>query len=301
MSETRTILVAGATGQQGGAVARSLTKRGHRVIGLTRDRSKFADLATIGVTGVQGDLTDRRSLAPLLENVDGFFVVTTPFNPDFSLDTEKEVRQGVTAVDAAKSANVPHVVLATVASADRDTKIPHFESKATIERHLKASRLPFTIMRPVAFMDNYASPWMLSTLRQGTMTVPVPPTTHHQLVAVKDIGEIVAKSFEQPRMAVGKTVELAGEDIEFGQIPQVLSRRLGLPIRYVEQPEDDLRRTMGEDAVRMFRFFRNVGYRVDIAALEREWGYRMTRFQQFMDEADLSMPSWPGPEDVTSA
>lgn len=300
MSETKTILVAGATGQQGGAVAWSLTKRGHQVIGLTRDQSKFAGLATIGVTGAQGDLTDRASLVPLLRNLDGFFIVTTPFNPDFSLDTEKEVRQGMTAIDAATAAGVPHVVLASVASADRDTEIPHFESKATIERHLKASRLPYTITRPVAFMDNYASPWTLSTLRRGTMSVPVPPTTHHQLVAVKDIGEIVATSFEKPRMAVGKTVELAGDDIEFGEIPRALSKKLGLPIRYVEQPEDDLRRTMGEDAVRMFRFFRTIGYHVDIAALETEWEYRMTRFQEFLDQVDLSTPSWPGSEGVTS-
>lgn len=132
------------------------------------------------------------------------------------------------------------------------------------------------------------------------MTVPVPSTTHHQLVAVKDIGEIVAKSFEQPRMAVGKTVELAGDDIEFGEIPRALSKKLGLPIRYVEQPEDDLRRTMGEDAVRMFRFFRNIGYHVDIPALETEWGHRMTRFQEFLDQADLFLPSWPGSEGVTS-
>src|SRR2546426_4107034 len=99
MAETKTILVAGATGQQGGAVGRELMKRGHRVIGLTRSTSKFKDLATAGIEGVQGDLTDRTSLAPLLRNADGFFIVTTPFEPDFSVHPEREVQQGTNAID----------------------------------------------------------------------------------------------------------------------------------------------------------------------------------------------------------
>src|SRR5439155_24955217 len=68
MAETKTILVAGATGQQGGAVARSLVKRGHRVIGLTRSVSKLMGLAAAGIEGVQGDLTQRASLTALVRN-----------------------------------------------------------------------------------------------------------------------------------------------------------------------------------------------------------------------------------------
>src|SRR5438445_442124 len=155
MAETKTILVAGATGQQGGTVARSLLKRGHRVIGLTRNASKLNALAAAGIEGVQGDLTQRASMTPLLRKVDGFFVVTTPFEPDFSVHPEKEVLQGTTAIDAAKAASVGHVVLSSVASADRNTGIPHFESKAKVEQYMRASRVPNTIVRPVAFMDNY--------------------------------------------------------------------------------------------------------------------------------------------------
>src|SRR5881397_1352051 len=212
MAETKTILVAGATGQQGGTVARSLLKRGHRVIGLTRSASKLKGLAAAGIEGVQGDLTQRASLTPLVRNVDGFFVVTTPFEPDFSVHPEKEVLQGTTAIDAAKAASMRHVVLSSVAAADRNTGIPHFESKAKGERYMRASRVPNTIVRPVAFMDNYASPWMTSSLQRGIMEVPLPPTTRQQLVAVKDIGEFVARAFDDPNSAIGKTVELAGEE-----------------------------------------------------------------------------------------
>ena len=296
MAETKTILVAGATGQQGGTVARSLLKRGHRVIGLTRNSSKLNALAAAGIEGVQGDLTQRASLTPLLRNVDGFFVVTTPFGPDFSVHPEKEVQQGTTAIDSAKAASVGHLVLSSVASADRNTGIPHFESKAKVEQYLKASRVPHTIIRPVAFMDNYASPWMTASLQRGIMEVPLPPATRQQLVAVKDIGEFVARAVDDPKAAIGKTVELAGEELAFGDLPAALSKKLGHPIRYVEQPEEEARKTMGDDAFRMFQFFKTIGYHVDIPALEAAWGYRMTRFQEFLDAVDwqqLGTGQWP--------
>src|SRR3989442_15517617 len=142
MAETKTILVAGATGQQGGTVARGLLKRGHRGIGLTRSPSKLNALAAAGIEGAQGDLTQRASLAPPLRNVDGFFVVTTPFEPDFSAHPDKEVLQGTTALHAAKAASVRPVALSRVAPAARTTGLPHFESKAKVEQYVRASRIP---------------------------------------------------------------------------------------------------------------------------------------------------------------
>src|SRR5256886_16303558 len=121
MAETKTILVAGATGQQGGAVARELMKRGHRVFGLTRSTSKFKDLATAVIEGVQGDFTDKTSLAPLLRNADGFFIVTTPFEPDFFVHPGKEVQQRKFAIVAAIVAKSSHVVNGSVASSEDAT------------------------------------------------------------------------------------------------------------------------------------------------------------------------------------
>ncbi len=287
MAETKTILVAGATGQQGGAVARSLVQRGHRVKGLTRSRAKFKDLRAIGSEGIEGDLTDRAGLASALRGVDGFFVVTTPFGQDFSVDPPKEIRQGTTAVDAAKAAGVRHVVLTSVASADEDTGIPHFESKAQVEQYLRRSGLRYTITRPVFFMDNYAGPRMVSAIGAGTLALPMAPDSRQQMVAVKDIGEIVARAFERAEMASGRTVELAGDELTMADVVDRLSKKLGHPIRYVELPEEEVRQRMGEDAVRMYRWFKAKGYHVDIDALERQWGYRMTRFDDYLRQVNF--------------
>jgi len=268
-----------------------LMKRGHRVRGLTRNPEKIKELKGLGLEGVRGDLTDKASLVPALRGVDAFFFITTPFNPDFSVDVEKEVLQGTTAIDAAKAAHVPHVVMSSVASADGDTGIPHFESKVKVERHLKASGLRYTITRPVAFMEIYASPWMLPQLQAGVLTQPMPARTRQQLVAVRDIGEIVARAIESPLKAAGKTVELAGDALTMADITTRLSAKLGHSVRYVKQPDEEALQRMGEDGMRMFRFFREKGYRVDIAALEKEWGYRMTRFDEFLKDANFA-PQW---------
>jgi len=137
---------------------------------------------------------------------------------------------------------------------------------------------------------------MTSSLQGGIMEVPLPPTTRQQLVAVKDIGELVARAFDDPKAAIGKTVELAGDELAFGDLPAALSKKLGHPIRYVEQPEEEARKRMGDDGFRMFQFFKTIGYHVDIPALEATWGYRMTRFQEFLDAVDwqrLGTGQWP--------
>ncbi|HEX9340700.1 MAG TPA: NmrA/HSCARG family protein [Thermoplasmata archaeon] len=290
MAETKTILVAGATGQQGGAVARSLVGRGHEVRGLTRKADKIKDLSAIGVEGIRGDLADGGSIQAALRGADGFFIVTTPFGEDFSVDTSREARLGAAAVDAAKAAAVPHVVLSSVASADEDTGIPHFESKAREEQYLKGSGLRYTIARPVSFMSNFTSPWMpwmASAMRTGIVALPMPPEMRQQIVAVRDIGEIVARAFERPDAAAGKTVELAGDTLTNADLASRLSRKLGRPVEYVELTDEEAMQGTGGDLIPLYAWFRTKGFHVDIDALEKAWGYRMTRFDEYLATFDL--------------
>jgi uncharacterized protein YbjT (DUF2867 family) len=97
------------------------------------------------------------------------FTVTTPFGAD----TATETRQGKALVDAASAARLGHVVLTSAAHADRDTGVPHYESKRLVEQHLRASGVPWTVIAPAAFMDNYASGWTLDGLRDNTFAVQI--------------------------------------------------------------------------------------------------------------------------------
>jgi len=119
---------------------------------------------------------------------------------------------------------------------------------------------------------------MVSTLRGGIMQVPVPPSSRQQLVAVKDIGEIVARAFENPRKAIGKTVELAGDEVAFGDLPAALSQKLGHPITYAgnrrkRRGRSWRRRTSDVPVFQDERVPRRH------RRLETAWGYRMILFQ----------------------
>jgi len=128
-SHEETILVTGATGQQGGAVTRHLLAGGWRLRALIRDPDKPAAraLAENRVELVQGDLNDRASLHRALKGVYGVFSVQNFWLPD--VGAEGEVRQGKNIADAASAAGVQHIVYTSVGAAHRGMGQAHFASK----------------------------------------------------------------------------------------------------------------------------------------------------------------------------
>jgi uncharacterized protein YbjT (DUF2867 family) len=126
MSQKLAVVVIGGTGNQGGAVAKSLLERGHEVRAVTRDTdsAKARELANAGVMLVRASLEDTAALTKALEGATSLFAMTTPFGGG----TQAETRQGISAADAAKAAGV-HLVFTSVGSANRQTGVPHFDSK----------------------------------------------------------------------------------------------------------------------------------------------------------------------------
>jgi uncharacterized protein YbjT (DUF2867 family) len=152
-NSNRTILVTGATGNQGGSIARQLLQRGKfKVRAMVRDENKPAavELKQLGAELTKADFNDRTSLERSVQGVYGVFSIQ-----DFSEGTAVEIRQGKVIADAAKAANVQHFVYSSVSSAERNTGIPHFDSKFQVEEYIRSIGLPHTIMRPVFFFYNY--------------------------------------------------------------------------------------------------------------------------------------------------
>src|SRR4051794_773269 len=189
------ILVLGATGQQGGAVARALLHRGRPVRAFTRSPNSGAAraLADLGATLVQGSLDDPESVMTAMRGVAGVFAVQTFMGPD---GPAGEVRQGTTVSDAAKHADVPHVAYSSVDGAERGSGVPHFDSKWQIEQHRGPPELPLTVLRPTLFIDNFA-PYQRPNLEDGELVVRLatPPAKPLQLDAVADIGRFAADAF----------------------------------------------------------------------------------------------------------
>ena len=162
------IVVAGATGKQGGAVAARLIERGHKVRALTRNPQKpnAKALALAGAEVVEADLEDRSSLDRALAGAAAVFSVQ-----DFlEAGIEAEVRQGLNLTEAAAAARVEHVVYSGASTMDRNTGVPHLDSKWQIEQKVRSLDIPWTVFRPASFMETWA--WEQATIlaedRAGT-------------------------------------------------------------------------------------------------------------------------------------
>ncbi len=286
MSAKRFALVTGATGQQGGAVAQALLKRGHRVRALVRDpNSKGAvGLKAQGAEIAVANFEDRDALVQAAAGVDSVYMMTTPFEGGINA----EVRQGFTLADAFSQADVGHLVFGSVGSADRDTGIPHFDSKYEVEKHIATLNIPYTISAPVYFMDNHLYPHALEALRGGKLADALPADRLLQKISVSNIGEFVAVLIERRESVFGQRYEIAGNELSGEQCAAALSQATGKDIRY-EAISPDTFRPDNEDMALMYEWFARDRYVADIEALRRDFPeVRWLRFDEWARQQDWS-------------
>jgi uncharacterized protein YbjT (DUF2867 family) len=277
-NKSKLILVTGATGHQGGAALRHLTERGFSCRALTRDAAspKARSLVGRGIELVGGDMEDTASLTRALDGVHGIYAVQTPYESG----VEAETRQGINLIDAAKRSRITHFVYSSVGAADRRTGIPHFESKFRIEQHLRATGMRHTILRPVFFMENWLN--MRTAIEGGVLTLPLDPATRLQMIAVDDIGGIVAAAFEHPGKWQEQPFEIAGDELSMAGLAEALSRAVGHNVEYRQVAWADFEAQSGPEVATMYRWFQDVGYSVDISAVRQEYP-RLTSFDRWLN------------------
>ncbi len=262
------VLVIGSTGRQGGAVARKLLEHGHRVRAFTRKPHSPAAKALIalGADITSGDLSDEACLEGAAANADAIFAVTNwrDGGPDL------EIKHGQSLVDAAKRMGTSHLVFSSVASANRHTGIPHFESKFRVEKHIVSLDVPATIVGPVSFMENILSPASLTALREGRLLRSLPAARARQTVAVEDIGAFVVALMEQRDDVIGDRFDIAGDEVTGEQEADILSRVIGRKVRCESVPLEKQRAQDAEAAI-MNDWLDRVGYSADIRDLALEF------------------------------
>ncbi|MCI2416622.1 NmrA/HSCARG family protein [Saccharopolyspora sp. K220] len=272
MSNKKTILVTGATGGQGGAVARRLLDDGWAVRALVRDPDKQGakGLKALGAELFTGDLDDPESLRAAAQGVHGVFSV----QPADLADPHPgvEVRQGKNVADAAKTAGVAHLVYSSVGGAERNSGVAHFETKAEIEAHIGAIGVPATVLRPVFFMENWS--YMVREADNGARvgSIALDADTSLQMIALVDIGRIAADAFDKPTEFIDKKIEIAGDELTVRQIAEVFTKVDGIPTRLDRQPIEEL----PAEAANMFDWFNEKGYQADIAALRERYPELLT-------------------------
>ncbi len=175
---------------------------------MVRDRHKPSAqaLQKAGAELIQADFNDRTSLDRALQAVYGVFSMQ-----DFREGAEVEIRHGQALADAASSADIPHFVYSSVGSAERNTGIPHFDSKFQVEEYIRSIGLPHTILRPVFFFYNYNG--MRSMVEAGTLFQPLSPETKLQQLSEEDYGAMVAEVFERPTDFMTREIEVASVEM----------------------------------------------------------------------------------------
>ncbi|GAA2657896.1 NmrA/HSCARG family protein [Nonomuraea recticatena] len=266
-------IVVGATGLQGGVVARRLLADGRRVRAVTRDPAgaPARALAEAGAEVVRAEMGDLASLVAAAEGAYGLFsvqpTVGSPGTPP-GFTAEDEVRWGVNVAEAAHTAGVRHLVYASVAGAGRhaDEVLPrNVLSKARIERRVAELGLPATILRPVSFMENYAGGYHL---RDGAVATAFAPDVPQQIMAVDDVGVFAALAFARPAEWIGRAVDLAGDELTPRRIAEMIGEAIGRPVPYVRVPIEAIRQ-YGEDFAFAYEWLNERGWRADIAAARR--------------------------------
>ncbi|WP_424860481.1 NmrA/HSCARG family protein [Streptomyces sp. MMS24-I29] len=270
------ILVLAATGGQGRVVSAALLGRGARVRALVRDpgRSAARELADQGVEVVAGSLSDRESLAAAMNGVAGVFAFTTPFEAG----VDAEVAQGREILSAATKEGVPHLVFSSVAGADQESGVPHFDSKARIEAELADGDVPYTILGPTYFFDNALGG--AQRILGGVLDLPLPPDRPLQQLARNDLGAFAAEVLLNPASYVGQRIELASDAPTPTEMAAALGAALGREVRHEQVP---LTAIGNPDMHAMWTFLNGPGYRVDIPALHA--AHPEVRWTPFVDWA----------------
>jgi uncharacterized protein YbjT (DUF2867 family) len=262
----KTVLVTGATGKQGGAVARLLLERGHKVRAFTRNAESPAARALVsaGAELAVGKLEDRALLDRATGGVDAVFSMGTPFEAG----TQAEIKQGVAVADAAKAAGA-YLVYTSVGSADKGTGIPHFESKYEVEKHIRSIGAKAAVIAPVYFMENVH--FTREQLKQGIYATPLPPGRKLAQVALADIAGVAVAVLEAPERFAGTRHDLMSDEVSGNEAVEILSRVTGKKFSYFQVPLDMIRQRLGDDGAKMYEWFDRVGYSFDRATLAREF------------------------------
>jgi uncharacterized protein YbjT (DUF2867 family) len=275
VAERKVIVVTGATGAQGGGLARAILaepEAGFTVRALTRDADSEAAgaLAAAGAEIVSADLDDPASLERAFEGAYGAYCVTffwAHFSPD------KEQAQARSMAQAAKSAGLRHVVWSTLEDTRRwlklddprmptlmeRYKVPHFDAKGESDDFFRQAGVPTTFMLTSYYWDNLIHFGMgPKPGPDGTLLLALPMGDRKLPgIAAEDIGRCAWGIFKQGEGLAGRTIGIAGEHLTGAEMAASLGRALGREVRYAAIPPDAYR-ALGfpgsDDLGNMFQF-----------------------------------------------
>jgi uncharacterized protein YbjT (DUF2867 family) len=223
MNDRKKILVTGANGNLGGAVVRALHRGTATVIaaGTHPEAMQMPE----GVEIRKIDYVRPETVETALKNVDGLFLVAPPLDPDAPAKLTP-------VIDRAKTAGVRHVVFNSALGVDQNDAAP----LRVIEKHLMASGLGYTILRPNFFMENFSAGFLAPMIAQGGIYLAA-GDAGTSFISVEDIAAVAAAAFEKELL--GNEYNLTGpEALDHDKVARIISEISGRRIEYHALPEE---------------------------------------------------------------
>ncbi len=255
------ILVTGAAGKTGRAVIRALVASGEAVRALVRRPEQGQSVEELGAQQVVvGDMRLQATMDRATQGVQAIYHICPNVHPE-------EVAIAQTAIAAARSAGVEHFVYHSVLHPQVEA-MPHHWLKMRVEEQLFQSGLNYTILQPVAYMQNVLAHWE-RILEQGVYPVPYAVETRLGMVDLEDVAEAAAIVLTEPGHG-GATYELSSADVlSQTEVAAILSQQLGRAVRTEAVPlemwkkearESGLGDYQVETLVKMFRYYERHGF-----------------------------------------
>lgn len=270
MANSKSVFVSGATGNQGGSVARNLAAQGYHVRALVRDPASMSaqKLKHPNIEIVKGDLNDINSYKDLVKGMDVVYSVQT-----FIHGVKKEIDQGLQLTNVAREHGISHLIYSSVVGADLATGVPHWESKGVIEKHIKQSGIPYTIIRPSSFYENFLFPQVKSRIVKGKFVVPLNKNSVQQMMSAEDVGFVVPTIMRDLHSFESKIITLGVEQMDQEEVARTFSRVLGKEVRYQRLPSLITRMAMGGNLYKMFKWVdkNNAIFIEDLAAVQENY------------------------------
>ena len=250
MEHKKNIFITGITGNQGGAVAKHQLEQNNTVFGLTRNANseKAKEWKSQGVTLIEGNINNPDSFQSYLNQADIVYLVQALQGKG------KEIRQGKQFIDSIKPESNTHLIYASVLGADLKTAVPHFESKFELENYIKSKNLNYTILRPASFYENHLFPGVANDIIKGKYISPLNKLCKQQMIGIDDIGKIAATIISNKEKYNNKTISIATDEWQIGEIPQVFSEAINKPVKFKKLPGFITRLAMGKDLSKMFKY-----------------------------------------------
>jgi uncharacterized protein YbjT (DUF2867 family) len=217
MNDGKRILVTGANGNLGGAVVRALANTSMTAIAAGTQPEKMQMPQGMEIRKI--DYAQPETVAAALKGVDGIFLVAPPLDPEAPAKLNP-------VIDQAKTAGVRHIVFNSALGVDQNDAAP----LRVVEKHLMASGVEYTILRPNFFMENFSSGFLAPMIAQGGIFLAA-GDAGTSFVSVQDIAAVAAAAFEKERF--GAEYNLTGPAaLDHAQAAGIISEASGRQIQY---------------------------------------------------------------------